>query len=190
MVKTFRLPVLLWLIFVVGCSHTLVLNTTPPSEFYKKLNAAAKKEKGRIITLDNREIRAIEIHGTPDSIRWKDPVSHQEQIVPISSIQEITIRNHTRGGIDGIKIGVIAGGIGGSVAGPIFISSSENKDAAGFILSGIAFGILSGFVAGGIIGSPERFIFIQSKVTINQGKATGNIPYLPDDVKSSAVPGQ
>jgi hypothetical protein len=82
---------------------------------------------------------------------------YQTKIAPTESIQQVSVRSHWRGALEGAGLGLLGGVLVGALTGGAATSGCSNSpacgQAAGAVAIGIgALGVLIGAIAGGTIG--------------------------------------
>lgn len=145
--------ILIFSIAQIGCGSSYIVSSSSNGErlSFSEFNAAAGREKAKIVFQDDSSLYCQEIVAEPDSTSWLDPTSGIRAAVPTHSIKKIVFTNRIRGALEGAGIGLLAGGGAGFLIG----SAIEPPDSKwkGFVtvyfsLSGGGVGLLIGTLVG------------------------------------------
>lgn len=154
---------------IVGCSHTYVLDKESPVEFIELINKKAKNKKGVIQTKDGKKYNAKAIEVTVNSTSWLEPKTNSYKKRANSELNDIVIKDHGKGAVEGLGVGFLSGFAGGFVLG--YLASSEHAyfgRAGSATITGTVLGLLGGFfglIGGSASGDQEIFMFHASGLT-------------------------
>lgn len=142
--------------FLLGCSHTYVVEKNSTNEFIEKVNKKTKKKSGIIQTKSGKKYKVEEITVKVDSSSWIDTKTMSFEKSANSGLHKIVINDRAKG--------VVFGFLGGFVIGyaarddppdglaPSF--SAENKG----VMTGAIMALIGG-IGGAIIGNVDQIRF-------------------------------
>jgi len=153
-------------IFFSGCSSSYSVSSAgkPNAEYsYREMN---KELKGRVVKIklkDGGMISAKDVKISEDSVSWVDERTDRESRTNIRQLDNIVMKNHLLGSLEGVVFGLVGGGGLGALVGQVATGNNGEWGtgggaAMGFILGGGA-GIIFGFPTGLIIGHSCNYEF-------------------------------
>lgn len=146
--------------FILGCSHTYVVDKKSTNEFMMKVNKKTKKKRGLIQTKSGKKYIAKEITITVDSSSWIDTKTMSFEKRANSELYKIVINDRAKGSVfgflGGFAIGFAIGYAGGDDPPGGFapgFSAEEKGRMTGAILG------LFGGIGGAILGNVDQIRF-------------------------------
>ena len=177
--------------FILGCSHTYVLDKESRNEFAEQLNKKTRKKEAVIQTRDGKKYNAEEIWFLLDSTSWRDPTTNSYKTRSNSELYKIVINDHGKGAVEGLGLGVLSGFAGGFVLGYLASSESEYFGRAGTAtITGTALGVLGGFlglIGGSASGDKNIFMFDESTELSPKYYILQNVLILNEEKSSMQV---
>jgi len=138
-------------------------NSESPESFYSKVNNAIAGKTTTITTISGESYEGIHVTVAHDSTKWFSESTRKREIYPTNQIHMVYTKDHIKGAVGGLTIGLI---VGIAVAvGAIIVHLNTTEDEAGdmsgvaFLVGGTALGLLIGSGVGAIMGHKDEYIF-------------------------------
>jgi len=120
-----------------------------PESFYSKVTKAAYGKIATIITTSGESYEGIHLKVSSDSTKWVLESSDERVIYPTDQIHKVHIKDHFKGLVGGLTIGLLAG-LGVALTAIVVHLNSGNSEAGD--MSGLAY-LLGGVTIGALVGS-------------------------------------
>ncbi len=152
--------------FLLGCSHTHIIDVASAPSELDEINHAMNNSKVKITLTDERVFTGMNPRIGEDSTSWFDSALGEKRAFPHSAIEKIVIKKRFRGAWEGIKYGALFGGATGLIIG---FAIDADEDAGGYgpdlSVAGVTFfgalgSALVGLPVGTIIGSKDEYIIV------------------------------
>ena len=163
MKNVFRVFLTFALIFS-SCSQVRnIKNSESPESFYSKVTKAAYGKTVTLITTNCESYEGTNVIVASDSTRWVLVSSGERAICSTDQIHMIYTKDHIKGAVGGLTIGLIAGIV--VAVGAIIVHLNTTEDEAGdmsgiaFLVGGVTLGVLVGSGMGAVMGHKDEYIF-------------------------------
>lgn len=138
-------------ILFISCSSTTLIQHTDSA--YEEVNSELK---GETILLKN--VNGEETFGQYVTI-FQDSIILDSITIAIENIEEIQVKNHSKGTWAGIGLGYILGGMAGTLIEKMLSKSDGKYTGVGGAFIGILAGMIYGGIYGGNKGVTDYYIF-------------------------------
>ena len=140
-----------------------IKNSREPESFYSKVTKAAYGKTVTITATSGESYEGTDVVVASDSTQWILESSGELMIYPTDLIHLVIIKDHFKGFVGGLTVGLLAG-IAVAV-GAIIVHLNTTEDEAGdmtgaaFLVGGVTLGVLVGSGIGAVIGHKDEYIF-------------------------------
>ena len=158
----FRVFLIFTLIFSSCSQLRNINNSDSPESFYSKINKAVDGKTITIIATSGDSYEGTDLTVSFDSTKWVLESSDERMIYPTDQIHKIRIKDHLKGAVGGLTIGLIAG-LGVAVTAIVVHLNSGESEAGDFapavyLLSGVSIGAFVGSGIGAAMGHKYEYI--------------------------------
>lgn len=151
-----KLLVLCCVMFAAGCSSAIRVTSATGDNSISSFNRFVYGRQGTItLEQDSVTIVAVGIRATEDSLIWNDEQGRRMSAT-LANVHEVACSDATRGRLEGLGLGLLAGAGTGALATLIFASPFERD---GIIIIATPGGALIGTVIGGFAGNAQGHSF-------------------------------
>ncbi len=154
------IPMLLMLHLLVGCTSSFIVSAdeTRGSISIEQLNIRIKDKTADVVAKDGTTISATIALIRKDSTFYSLNDSQKQIGILTSRIDQIVVKDGSRGAEEGLLIGIFAGGLGFAVD-VLTLTDRDETMLAGAVVAGMSVLMVPGFaIAGSIQGHTDEYI--------------------------------